>query len=112
MFKKPIYKYRNLYGEIIISPYKPDEEYEEMYRLIVSAEDYILTNYTIFTQVVDIPVKDLELWVEVHKDDLETPISQNEDVINKIDDLNVLSAEHDMMIIENAVQIAIIQLMM
>ena len=51
-----------------------------MYRLIAQSEEYRITNYVIYTQVIDIPVEDLGLWVEVHKDDLETPISQLEEI--------------------------------
>lgn len=84
MFKKDIYKYKDDKGRTIISPYRPNCEYEHMYRLIAQSEDYRLTNYVIFTQCVDVQEKDLELWFEVHKDDLETPISQNEEVKNKL----------------------------
>ena len=84
MFKKDIYKYKDDKGRTIISPYRPNCEYEHMYRLIAQTEDYRLTNYVIFTQCVDVQEKDLELWFEVHKDDLETPISQNEEVKNKL----------------------------
>ena len=70
-----------------------------MYRLIAQSEDYRLTNYVIFTQCVDIQEKDLELWHEVHKDDLETPVSQNEEVLNRLDthdeiiDVNMLALD-------------------
>lgn len=84
MFKKDIYKYKDDKGRTIISPHRPNCEYEHMYRLISQSEDYRLTNYVIFTQCVDVQEKDLELWFEVHKDDLETPISQNEEVKNKL----------------------------
>ena len=84
MFKKDIYKYKDDKGRTIISPYRPNCDYEHMYRLIAQSEDYRLTNYVIFTQCVDVKEKDLELWFEVHKDDLETPISQNEEVKNKL----------------------------
>lgn len=87
MFKKDIYKYKDDKGRTIISPYRPNCEYEHMYRLISQSEDYRLTNYVIFTQCVDVQEKDLELWFEVHKDDLETPISQNEEVKNKLYEL-------------------------
>lgn len=87
MFKKDIYKYKDDKGRTIISPYRPNCEYEHMYRLIAQSEDYRLTNYVIFTQCVDVQEKDLELWFEVHKDDLETPISQNEEVKNKLNEL-------------------------
>ena len=87
MFKKDIYKYKDDKGRTIISPYRPNCEYEHMYRLIAQSEDYRLTNYVIFTQCVDVQEKDLELWFEVHKDDLETPISQNEEVKNKLREL-------------------------
>ena len=99
MFKKDIYKYKDDKGRTIISPYRPNCEYEHMYRLIAQSEDYRLTNYVIFTQCVDIREKDLELWVEVHKDDLETPISQNEEVLNRLDthdeiiDINMLALD-------------------
>lgn len=85
MFKKDIYKYKDEKGRTIVSPYKPNVEYEHMYRLIAQSDEYRLTNYSIITQVVDIQEKDLELWFEVHKDDLETPISQNEEIANKIE---------------------------
>ena len=84
MFRKDIYKYKDDKGRTIISPYRPNCEYEHMYRLIAQTEDYRLTNYVIFTQCVDVQEKDLELWFEVHKDDLETPISQLEDLNNKM----------------------------
>ena len=87
MFKKDIYKYKDDKGRTIISPYRPNCEYEHMYRLISQSEDYRLTNYVIFTRCVDVQEKDLELWFEVHKDDLETPISQNEEVKNKLYEL-------------------------
>ena len=80
MFKKDIYKYKDEKGRTVISPYKPNAEYEHMYRLIAQSNEYRLTNYSIVTQVVDIQEKDLELWFEVHKDDLETPISQLEQI--------------------------------
>lgn len=89
MFKKDIYKYKDDKGRTIISPYQPNCEYEHMYRLIAQSEDYRLTNYVIFTQCVDIQEKDLELWHEVHKDDLETPISQNEEVKIMLGDLQI-----------------------
>lgn len=84
MFKKDIYKYKDEKGRTIISPYKPNVEYEHMYRLITQSENHMLTNYVIFTQCIDIQEKDLELWVEVHKDDLETPVSQNEEIKAKL----------------------------
>ena len=87
MFKKDIYKYKDDRGRTIISPYRPNCEYEHMYRLIAQSEDYRLTNYVIFARCVDVQEKDLELWFEVHKDDLETPISQNEEVKNKLYEL-------------------------
>ena len=99
MFKKDIYKYKDDKGRTIISPYRPNCEYEHMYRLIAQSEDYRLTNYVIFAQCVDIQEKDLELWVEVHKDDLVTPISQNEEVLNRLDmhdeiiDINMLALD-------------------
>ena len=89
MFKKDIYKYKDDKGRTIISPYQPNCEYEHMYRLIAQSEDYRLTNYVIFTRCVDVQEKDLELWFEVHKDDLETPISQNEEVKNMLGDLQI-----------------------
>lgn len=95
MFKKDIYKYKDEKGRVIVSPYKPNVEYEHMYRLIAQNDDYRLTNYSIFTQVIDIQEKDLDLWFEVHKDDLNTPISQNEEVINKIDALESVDNIHD-----------------
>ena len=95
MYKKDIYKYRNEYGGITISPYKPDVEYEHMYRLIAQSEDYRLTNYTIFTQCIDVQEKDLELWFEVHKDDLETPISQNEEVKQSIEEIKSVNSIQD-----------------
>lgn len=88
MFKKDIYKYVDDNGRVVISPYRPSCEYEHMYRLIAQSEDYMVTNYVIFTQCVDIREKDLELWVEVHKDDLETPVSQNDEVKHMIEELN------------------------
>ena len=80
MFKKDIYKYRNEYGGITISPYKPDVEYQHMYRLIARSDDFLLTDFVIYTTCVDVTEKDVQLWHEVHKDDLETPISQLEEI--------------------------------
>lgn len=87
MFKKDLYKYKDDKGRTVVSPYRPNCDYEHMYRLVAQSSDYRLTNYVIFTQCVDIQEKDLELWHEVHKDDLETPISQNEEVIAKLSEL-------------------------
>lgn len=92
MFKKDIYKYKDDKGRTVVSPYRPNCEYEHMYRLVAQSSDYRLTNYVIFTQCVDIQEKDLELWHEVHKDDLETPISQNEEVKNMLGDLQIADA--------------------
>ena len=85
MFKKDLYKYKDDKGRTVVSPYRPNCEYEHMYRLVAQSSDYRLTNYFIFTQCIDIQEKDLELWVEVHKDDLETPVSQNEEVLTRLD---------------------------
>lgn len=99
MFKKDIYKYKDDKGRSIISPYRPDCEYEHMYRLIAQSENYRLTNYTTVAYCIDIPEKDLELWFEVHEDDLETPISQNEEVLTRLDthdeiiDVNMLALD-------------------
>ena len=95
MFKKDIYKYKDEKGRTVVSPYKPSCEYEHMYRLIAQSEDYRLTNYTIFTQCIDIQEKDLELWFEVHKDDLETPISQNEEVKQSIEEIKSVNSIQD-----------------
>ena len=106
MFKKDIYKYKDERGRVVISPYKPTVEYEHMFRLIAQSEDYRLTNYVIFTSCIDIQEKDLELWVEVHKDDLETPVSQNEEVFNLLDthdelfDVNMLAIDELFAILE------------
>lgn len=89
MFKKDLYKYKDDKGRTVVSPYRPNCDYEHMYRLVAQSNDYRLTNYVIFTQCVDIQEKDLELWHEVHKDDLETPISQNEEVKNMLGDLQI-----------------------
>lgn len=98
MFKKDIYKYKDEKGRTMISPYKPNVEYEHMYRLIARSDEYRLTNYSIVTQVVDIQEKDLELWFEVHKDDLETPISQNEEVKQSIEEIKSVNSIQDEMI--------------
>ena len=95
MFKKDIYKYKDEKGRTMISPYKPNAEYEHMYRLIAQSNEYRLTNYSIVTQVVDIQEKDLELWFEVHKDDLETPISQNEEVKQSIEEIKSVNNVQD-----------------
>ena len=95
MFKKDIYKYKDEKGRTVVSPYKPPCEYEHMYRLIAQSEDYRLTDYTIFTQCIDIQEKDLELWFEVHKDDLETPISQNEEVKQSIEEIKSVNSTQD-----------------
>ena len=95
MFKKDIYKYKDEKGRTVISPYEPSCEYEHMYRLIAQSEDYRLTNYTIFTQCIDVQEKDLELWFEVHKDDLETPISQNEEVKQSIEEIKSVNSIQD-----------------
>lgn len=91
MFKKDIYKYKDDKGRTIISPYRPSCEYEHMYRLIAQSEDYRVTNYIIFAYCIDIRERDLELWHEVHKDDLETPVSQNEEVQNAITELQTVN---------------------
>lgn len=98
MFKKDIYKYKDEKGRTMISPYKPNVEYEHMYRLIAQSDEYRLTNYSMVTQVVDIQEKDLELWFEVHKDDLETPISQNEEVKQSIEEIKSVNSIQDEMI--------------
>ena len=98
MFKKDIYKYKDEKGRTMISPYKPNVEYEHMYRLIAQSDEYRLTNYSMVTQVVDIQEKDLELWFEVHKDDLETPISQNEEVKQSIEEIKSVNSMQDEMI--------------
>ena len=95
MFKKDIYKYKDEKGRTVISPYKPNVECEHMYRLIAQSDEYRLTNYSIVTQVVDIQEKDLELWFEVHKDDLETPISQNEEVKQSIEEIKSVNSVQD-----------------
>ena len=91
MFKKKIYKYKEN-NRTIVSPYKPNCEYEEMYRLIVQDENYLLTDYTIFTPCIDIPKKDLELWFEVDRDTLE----KNETLesrVNKLEEsINTLTS--------------------
>lgn len=106
MFKKDIYKYKNEQGRVVISPYKPEVEYEHMYRLIAQSEDYRLTDYNIVASCIDIQEKDLELWMEVHKDDLETPVSQNEEVFSRLDthdkiiDVNMLAIDELFTILE------------
>ena len=102
MFKKDIYKYKDEKGRTVISPYKPSCEYEQMYRLIAQSEDYGLTNYTIFTQCIDIQEKDLELWFEIHKDDLETPISQIEEVKKELKEIKeqINNIEQDMKLVD------------
>ena len=69
MFKKKIYKYKEN-NSTIVSPYKPNCECEEMYRLIAQDENYLLTNYDVFVTCIDVSKKDLELWEEVDKDTL------------------------------------------
>ena len=95
MFKKDIYKYKDEKGRTVISPYKPSCEYEQMYRLIAQSEDYILTNYIVFTQCIDVTKKELPLWFEVHKDDLETPISQNEEIKQSIEEIKSVNSTQD-----------------
>lgn len=107
MFKKSIYKYKDKNGKTIVSPYKPNEDYEEMYRLIAQSEDYRLTDYTIYTQVIDIPIKDLELWFEVHKDDLETPISQLEQINTNIQSLTKIGKLVANQVTDDAVALSI-----
>ena len=89
MFKKDIYRYKDDNGRVVISPYRPDCDCEHMYRLIGSSSDYRITNYTTMAYCIDIREKDLELWHEVHKDDLETPISQNEELKARINETYV-----------------------
>lgn len=103
MFKKDIYKYKDEKGRTIVSPYKPNVEYEHMYRLIAQSDDYRLTNYSMVTQAIDIQEKDLELWFEVHKDDLETPISQNEQVQTQIKELNKIGKMFAKQITDDAI---------
>ena len=85
MFKLELYKYRDEMGRLIISPYKPSCEYTLMYRLKVQSEEFKLTNYEMFVDIIDVAEEDVQLWHEVHKDDLETPVSQNEEIANKIE---------------------------
>lgn len=107
MYKKHIYKYKDQEGNTVISPCKPDCECELMYRLISHSEDYLVTNYTTFTQCIDIPVSDVESWFEVHKDDLENPtISMKEELEQQAS----LNDEQDALIIELATQLAILNL--
>lgn len=87
MFKLELYKYRDELGRLIISPYKPSCEYTLMYRLKVQSEEFKLTNYEMFVDIIDVAEEDVQLWHEVHKDDLETPVSQNEELVNKIETL-------------------------
>lgn len=56
-----------------------------MYRLKVQSEEFKLTNYEMFVDIIDVAEEDVQLWHEVHKDDLETPVSQNEEITNKIE---------------------------
>lgn len=107
MYKKHIYKYKDREGNLIISPSKPNCECELMYRLISHSEDYLVTNYTTFTQCIDIPVIDEESWFEVHKDDLENP---TQSVREALDAQATLNDEQDAMIIELATQLAILNL--
>lgn len=95
MFKKNIYKYKDEKGRTVISPYEPSCEYEQMYRLIAQSENYILTNYIVFTQCIDVTKKELPLWFEVHKDDLETPISQNEEIKQSIEEIKSVNSIQD-----------------
>lgn len=87
MYKKNMYKYKKD-GNTVISQHKPTCEYELMYRLIAQCDDYILTNYIVFTKCIDIPVEDLELWFEVHKDDINVKVSQLEELSNSISNIN------------------------
>ncbi len=100
MFRKDIYKYIDEKGRTVVSPHKPTCEFELMYRLIAHSEEYLLTNYIVFTPVIDIPTKDLELWVEVHKDDLESPISTKEEFGEKIQVLEGADIDIQMALIE------------
>ena len=95
MFKKDIYKYKDEKGRTVISPYEPSCEYEHMYRLIAQSEDYRITNYIVFAQCIDVQEKDLELWFEVHKDDLKTPISQNEEIKQSIEEIKSVNSIQD-----------------
>lgn len=99
MFKKDIYRYKDDNGRVVISPYRPSCEYEHMYRLIAHSSDYRVTDYTRVAYCIDIREKDLELWHEVHKDDLETPISQNEEVKAKLSELQTADLSLEELII-------------
>ena len=99
MFKKDIYRYKDDNGRVVISPYRPNCEYEHMYRLIAHSSDYRVTDYTRVAYCIDIREKDLELWHEVHKDDLETPISQNEEVKAKLSELQTADVSLEELII-------------
>lgn len=107
MYKKNIYKYKDEEGNTIISPCKPDCECDLMYRLISQSEDYLVTNYTAFTQCIDIPASDLDSWVEVHKDDLENPTPS---AVEKLNEQISLNDEQDALLIELATQLAILNL--
>lgn len=100
MFRKDIYKYIDEKGRTVVSPYKPTCEFEPMYRLVAHSEEYLLTNYVVFTPAIDIPTKDLELWFEVHKDDLEAPISTKEELGEKIQVLSDADIDIQMALIE------------
>lgn len=78
----PLYRYKNEQGNgTIVSDIKPDCSYEPMWRLISNDENCLLTNFIeYYDYCIDIEARDLELWHEVHKDDLNAPIPQLEQV--------------------------------
>ena len=106
MFKKTVYKYKDEKGREIVSPYKPNVEHELMYRLIAASDEYLLTkDYMSYYRIIDIKERDLELWTEVHKDDLGNPISTFSEINGAIDTtLETLALE------DNAIDVIILLL--
>lgn len=86
MIKRKLYKYKEN-DSTIISFYEPNCEYEPYVRLVAQSKEHLLTNYERYVYTIDIPLIDEQLWFEVHKDDLKTPVSQVEEVTTSIKEL-------------------------
>lgn len=110
MIKKKLYKYRTDKG-VTISPNIPkDITYTLMYRLISIDDFHLISNGEDFVESIDVDEKDVHLWYEVHKEDLSTPVLQNKDIQNYMNDLRIIEDEQDSIIIELATELAILNL--
>lgn len=112
MIKKKIYKYRTDKGVVITPNIPKDIAYTLMFRLISIDDFHLISNGEVFVKSIDVNENDLHLWYEVHKEDLSTPVLQNKDIQNYMNDLRIIEDEQDSIIIELATELAILQLTM